>query len=116
MREYMGRRYRQRRAMAFKILGGKCVVCGTVENLEIDHIERSHKIIEISKLWNCALNTFLDELKYCQLLCKEHHRIKSANERSVGHGQGLTGKRNCYCNLCKPLKKKYMQEYRTLKA
>lgn len=111
MNEYMKRRYRQRRELAFKILGGKCVLCGSVDNLEIDHIERSYQIFNFSKTWNCAIKDFIEELAYCQLLCKPHHKEKSDKEQSVEHGEGLTGKRNCYCDLCRPLKQKYNREW-----
>jgi hypothetical protein len=46
------------------------------------------------------------------LRCKRHHRIKTTNELSVEHGGGVTGKRNCYCDLCKPLKAEYNRTWR----
>lgn len=36
MRDYMLRRYHARRAESYAILGGKCVVCGTSDDLQID--------------------------------------------------------------------------------
>lgn len=110
MREYMLKRYHERRKQAVEILGGKCVVCGTTAQLEIDHIDRLTKTMDLGKLWSCAKKRYFEELKLCQLLCKAHHEIKSAKEASVEHGQGLTGKRNCRCEICKPLKNKYQRE------
>lgn len=110
MREYMLKRYHERRKQALEILGGKCVKCSTTEQLEIDHIDRLTKTMDLGKLWSCAKKRYFEELKLCQLLCKEHHEAKSAQEKSVEHGQGLTGRRNCRCELCAPLKNKYNRE------
>lgn len=114
MNEYMKNRYRERRQIAYEILGNKCAKCGETENLEIDHINRLDKVFDFSKLWNIALEKFKTELKKCQLLCKDCHKRKTSLELSVPHGGGLTGKRNCYCELCKPLKRKYNNENRIL--
>jgi hypothetical protein len=40
MRIYMLARYRRRKAEAIKRLGGKCVVCGSRQRLQFDHVER----------------------------------------------------------------------------
>lgn len=114
MSEYMLKRYYARRAEAFEVLGGICMQCGTSESLEIDHIDPSTKSFDLGTFWNCARVKFLMELKKCQLLCAKHHKIKSDLELSVGHGQGLTGRRNCYCDLCKPLKQEYNRTRRHL--
>ena len=55
------------------------------------------------------------ELAKCQLLCQPHHLEKTIRERSVGHGEGLTGKRNCRCELCGPLKLAYNREFKKRK-
>lgn len=115
MRDYMKRRYYKIRAEAYNLLGGKCVECGTSENLEIDHIDRTTKTVDISKFCSMSRVRFLEELKLCQLLCHEHHKQKSAAEQSVPHGGGLTGKRNCRCELCAPLKNAYSRELKRRK-
>lgn len=58
MRKYMLARYHKRRAEAIRKLGGKCVKCGSEENLEIDHIDPTTKSFEISKLWNVSKEVF----------------------------------------------------------
>ncbi len=109
MNEYMQRRYRTRRAEALTILGGEhpcCVRCGSVDRLEIDHIDPATKLLDLGKLWSVAKARYLDELAKCQLLCHDCHAAKSAEEESVDHGGGMTGKKNCRCALCGPLKRK----------
>lgn len=107
MREYMARRYRARREAALVQLGGTCALCGATENLEFDHVDRTTKRGEISRLFSRGEARYKQELEKCQLLCSSCHRAKSAAEIAVDHGGGLTGKRNCRCPLCGPLKKAY---------
>lgn len=77
MAEYMLRRYHKRRAEALALLGGKCVVCGTTEDLNFDHIDRDTKSFSISRLWSISYNRFLAEVQKCQILCQAHHIEKS---------------------------------------
>jgi len=73
----MKRRYSERMEEAKVILGGCCVICGTTENLEIDHIDWVYKEIPVNKMWSIAKIRFLKELEKCQLLCTIHHIQKS---------------------------------------
>lgn len=111
MRVYMTARYHRRRAMAIELLGGKCVACGTVKDLEIDHVDPAAKTFNVGSR-TVSEARYLAELKLCQLLCKYHHKIKTAAGNSVEHGGGLTGKKNCRCDLCKPLKNTYYRHHK----
>ena len=112
MREYMATRRMNRREDLIKLLGGSCRVCKTTSNIEIDHIVKETKSFELSgKDLDRNWEEILLEAKKCQLLCNKCHAIKSNKERSVEHGKGLTGKRGCYCSLCKPLKQAYRKKY-----
>jgi hypothetical protein len=64
------------RESALEELGGKCVICGTTENLEFNHIDPSTKEREVST--KCGLR-HKEHLK-CELMCKEHHRLWSNAE------------------------------------
>jgi 5-methylcytosine-specific restriction endonuclease McrA len=107
MRVYMLNRYHERRAEALEKLGGACAICGSKVSLEIDHIDPKTKSFDVGKLWSVSKARYLSELEKCQLLCKVHHLRKSGDELAVPHGGGLTGKRNCRCTLCAPLKNAY---------
>lgn len=95
-------------------LGGKCVKCGSLENLHFDHIDPKTKFFEIgSKIRNYARNRVEEEIKKCQLLCKPCHLKKSGKEKSATsrplsemHGTA-TGyqKYQCRCDLCKDWKR-----------
>ena len=83
MRVYMADRYERRKAMALEYLGGKCVVCGSTEGLEFDHVDRAAKSFTIcTKLAGVALTTLMAELGKCQLLCKAHHVEKCRSDGS----------------------------------
>lgn len=110
MRKYMINRYHTRRAEALELLGGKCAVCGSTDRLELDHINRSTKTMDLGHLWSVSKVRYLAELKLCQALCKQHHRNKTSRELSVPHGGGVSGKRNCRCDLCRPVKNAYIRE------
>lgn len=112
MREYNLRRYHRLIKEIKDMLGSKCILCGASENLEIDHINRDNKLFDFGKILNYSIAKIELEIKKCQLLCFECHKTKTIGENSVDHGEGLTGKRGCYCDLCKPLKREYMRYYR----
>lgn len=66
------------KAYLIEMLGGKCVGCGTTENLQFDHIDRKKKSFTIGKILESSLeNKLIPEAKKCQLLCKSCHQIKT---------------------------------------
>src|SRR5258706_7874062 len=107
--------YRNRILMAKEILGNKCVNCGSIENLEFDHIDQTTKLFTITQRWNCRIDRFLEEIKKCVLRCNRCHKDRTSKQKSVEHGGGLTGKRNCRCEKCGPLKNKYNKKYNSLR-
>ena len=116
MRVYMMERYHKRRAEAVQLLGGKCVVCGTTEGLEIDHVDRSLKTMNVARMAWVSKERFLKELENCQLLCKPHHIDKTREEQSVPHGGGKAGKKNCPCDPCTVKRREYARGYKATRS
>lgn len=112
MREYMLARYHARRAHAIIQLGGKCVDCESEEDLEFDHNDPETKLGNISKLWSYSDGRFEKELEKCVLRCSNCHEKKTILEMSVEHGGGLSGKKNCKCELCRSRKNEYMRKWK----
>lgn len=91
---YMRRRYRQRREMAFYVLGDSCWECGSTSKLEIDHIDSNSRLVRT--WWNLAWDKFLIELTKCQVLCQDCHidkteqdmRIRSRKQLGDARGAG----------------------------
>lgn len=109
-RVYQLNRYHQRRAFAIEFLGGKCVICGSVNDLEIDHIDPSKKDFSISRYWDINEILFIIELYKCQLLCKEHHKQKHSKRIHGTYTMYKNGK--CRCVECKKANAIYMYNYR----
>lgn len=82
MNEYMKKRYKQRREEIIAVLGGKCKICASQEELQLDHIRWEDKEIKLNKLWNLKEDKIRDELKKCQVLCKPCHDEKSKKDIS----------------------------------
>ena len=80
MNSYMKDRYAKRRAEAVVSLGGVCVKCGSTDELEFDHVDRSTKIKSIGCMSSASKKLFEAELAKCQLLCSPCHLEKSKSE------------------------------------
>lgn len=115
MRAYMAERYAARRQMALDFLGGACAVCGSSNDLELDHKDRSTKTIDIAKLILAKDEKLFAELVKCQVLCASHHDTKTSLERSVPHGGGAKGRRGCPCPLCLEARRTYNRNYLRMK-
>ncbi len=111
-REYQLERYHRLRAEALEMLGGQCVVCDSVEDLQIDHIDPSTKEFSVSKL-RPSRERWLAELTKCQILCGDCHRLKTVSEqRDDTHGTWGPYNRGCRCDLCREKFNSYMRDYR----
>lgn len=79
-RKYQREWVQSRRDAFFK--GKSCVNCGSVDNLELDHINAhekvSHRIFSWSKV------RMEEELAKCQVLCRPCHIEKSKDEHPKG--------------------------------
>ena len=78
MKEYMRKRYAQRKSKALSFLGGQCVQCASVEDLEFDHIDPDTKSFTVTtRLDSSSWEDIEVELLKCQLLCKSCHDMKT---------------------------------------
>lgn len=85
--EYQRRRYEERMDEMKAYLGGRCVRCGTTDELQFDHVDPTTKCFSIARYWNRPWKIMVVELDKCQLLCKPHHR-----DKTIANGD-LRGKR-----------------------
>lgn len=61
-----------------------CVVCGSTETLELDHIDRSTKVSH--SIWSWSEIRRNEELAKCQVLCHDHHLEKTVLENKQVQG------------------------------
>jgi 5-methylcytosine-specific restriction endonuclease McrA len=110
MAEYMKNRRKARRAKFIELLGGKCVNCGSTENLQFDHANAKKKEFDINQVKDGKEEIILKELKKCVLLCPECHLDKTkANKEHINkdkkparHGTPWMYKKyKCRCRKCR---------------
>ncbi len=102
----MLRRYHRRRNKAVSDLGGKCKMCGSLERLEIDHIDSKSKSYNIAKILTSGSQKILDdELAKCQILCRKCHEeksiIDSGNKRAEHGTSSMYTHYKCKCEPCR---------------
>lgn len=88
-RDELNRKRRERKATHKKymidMLGGCCVGCGTTENLQFDHIDRTTKSCNVASLLAGKLEKLVEEAQKCQLLCETCHRHKTLINHDCNH-------------------------------
>ena len=79
------RRWENARREAWIRRNGPCVVCGSIEQLQVDHINPMLKITH--RVWSWSKLRMEAELKKCQVLCVACHRDKTAKNKDVETGK-----------------------------
>ena len=81
-RDYLRARYNKIMNELRDLHGGKCVKCGSNQDLDFDHIDPSTKSASISKLVASSNKVnVIKELSKCQLLCKSCHTLKTVSKQ-----------------------------------
>lgn len=102
VREYHRNYWRKRRQKIIDFLGGQCVECGAEDLLEFDHVDPDKKSFDIKDNATISNPEVFEELKKCQLLCRDCHEEKTSKENSgFTHGTVYGWmKAKCWCDLC----------------
>lgn len=103
------------RSKAKEKLGNKCAQCGSDSQLEFDHIDRSNKLIEISKAISNKNSVIVyEELEKCQLLCNPCHKEKNKVDNGEAKHGSLTMYTHykCRCDECVVYAREYYKQYR----
>jgi rRNA maturation endonuclease Nob1 len=74
-RAYQLDRYHRLR-VAWLVQNGPCKLCGSKEDLEVDHIDAKKKVSH--RIWCWSLPRREAELKKCRVLCRSCHQKKTA--------------------------------------
>ncbi len=120
-RSYQSQYRARRRESAIEALGGCCVRCGSVKDLEFDHVDPSTKVCSIASMIDAAQDRFEEELAKCQLLCVNCHKDKTSVEisrlmlgrepankiRNPRHGTERRYRDGCRCEPCKDWRRLY---------
>jgi len=115
-KEYNARYYQKRKKKIIDFLGGRCAECGSIDNLEVDHVDWRKKSFDVLREWSTkrTWDIIQKELEKCQLLCSEHHQIKTKQDQSEqktkepNHGTIYAWmKRKCTCEICSIAKRRW---------
>lgn len=109
----------ERKAKAINLLGDECIRCGSMENLQFDHINNDRRREEryrlISYLFECGWEKLLREVKKCQLLCRVCHSKKTRKDygfQGFEHGTlSMYQNKKCRCEDCFITHADYMRKY-----
>jgi hypothetical protein len=101
-RAYQRKWIKARREEWIASQGGCCVKCGSVDRLEIDHIDPSKKVVNAGELWSRTASVSAIELAKCQVLCHECHLEKTFGQCGIKHGTTNGYKHyKCRCQDCR---------------
>jgi 5-methylcytosine-specific restriction endonuclease McrA len=102
LRNYNKAGRQQRRAKLIEMLGGCCVRCGAIEDLEFDHIDPSTKRFAVGSSMSRAWDVLVAETLKCQLLCRPCHREKAVEDRpEPAHSYYRYWYYGCRCAVCR---------------
>lgn len=110
MNDYMKQRYNKRRQLAIEHLGGKCICCGSDEDLDFHHKDPSTKLFTIAKASSFGEERFWKEVAKCELLCRDCHTAHHKVEYPCGVVQSYW--HGCRCDLCRAANAKHGREYK----
>jgi len=87
----------KRRAEFFE--GKTCVSCGSSEDLELHHRDKTEKVSH--KIWSWSLERREAELAKCDVKCGSCHDEEHAAERRAPCGTAAAYTRGCRCPACR---------------
>ena len=94
-----------------------CGVCGSREDLQVDHIDSSKKVSH--RIWSWTPERRDAELAKCQVLCWPHHKEKTHQDGhpdGIRHGTaGAWRTAGCRCDICRAYQARTQREYRQRK-
>lgn len=90
MRVYMLDRYKRRREAAVVFLGGVCVECGGMDDLQFHHKDPSTKLFTLAKGSSFSNSRWDAEVAKCELLCGDCHREEHKHLRLELDGKAVS--------------------------
>jgi hypothetical protein len=86
------REWVKRRRADWITQNGPCARCGSSDELNVDHIDPTTKLMNPQAVWGLTAHKRLAELAKCQVLCRDCHVAKSKADGShaIGEGGGST--------------------------
>jgi hypothetical protein len=112
-RRYQREWMRKRRNLYF--CDKVCTTCGSNENLELHHIDRTTKVNHCIWSWSVARQD--DELEKCTVLCRNCHmeitkkQLSELQIKPFPHGVYSGYRKGCRCDKCKAIYKIHRKQW-----
>lgn len=89
-----------------------CVDCGSRNDLEIDHVDKTQKVSH--RIWSWSTQRREQELAKCVVRCRRCHQIKTLAHRTDRAEHGTRSKYDfgCRCENCREAQRTYNAEWR----
>ena len=101
--EYQRKRYHEKRQWALAYLGGKCIYCGSTDDLEVDHIDPHEKTMKLTTMTRVSQERFVAELDKCQLLCRNSHvqktMVDGSSRKNTARGERISNAKLTTANV-----------------
>ena len=113
-REYQRRWVADRRRKWFAE-NGPCVCCGSWENLELHHKDPAQKVSH--SIWSWSWERISEEVKKCEIRCKECHRGEHNEEMKKPDNHGTLWQYRhygCRCEKCVVAQREYFRNLRNI--
>lgn len=81
------------------LAGKSCARCGSMEQLEVDHIHPAEKVTH--RVWSWSRARRLAELTKCQVLCKSCHQAKTKEDMGYADHGTRQYSLGCRCTICR---------------
>lgn len=94
------RKWLKKRRNAWLHQNGPCKKCDSPQQLHIDHI--NPKIKSNHRIWSWTQARRDDELKKCQVLCRDCHQQKTNSDNNFGLKHGTESGYSYYGCRCRP--------------
>lgn len=111
MREYRKRTNPGKKARALAYLGGRCIVCGSVDDLHFHHIDPTSKAFEIATgMVHRSWANLVIEMDKCELRCAACHIDEHRSTAPCGTAQRYW--RGCRCEPCRAARNAHQRAYK----
>ena len=110
LREYQRKWTAERRKLFFS--DKSCVKCGSVDRLELDHVNPVQKVSH--RIWSWSIKRREEEIAKCQVLCYSCHKKKTSAEATKNQpcGSIVRYEKGCRCELCRKTKSLALKRHR----
>ena len=101
------REWQAARKREWLLANGPCAFCGSLDRLEVDHVDPEQKVTH--RIWSWSVERRSAELAKCRVLCHDCH----VKRHAAPHGSRWRYKHHkCRCEACREANRRAVQANR----